>query len=86
MKLGMAYLPEDRKAEGIIADLSVRENIIIAMQAKKGMFHPMSRKEMAREAADEYMICCRSRQQAVKLRSRVFPVATSRKLSLDAGF
>ena len=32
MKLGMAYLPEDRKAEGIIADLSVRENIIIAMQ------------------------------------------------------
>ena len=41
MKLGMAYLPEDRKAEGIIADLSVRENIIIAMQAKKGMFHPI---------------------------------------------
>ena len=35
MKLGMAYLPEDRKAEGIIADLSVRENIIIALQAKK---------------------------------------------------
>ena len=34
MKLGMAYLPEDRKAEGIIADLSVRENIIIALQAK----------------------------------------------------
>lgn len=54
MKLGMAYLPEDRKAEGIIADLSVRENIIIAMQAKKGMFHPMSRKEME-EAADKYI-------------------------------
>ncbi len=28
MKLGMAYLPEDRKKDGIIADLSVRENII----------------------------------------------------------
>ena len=41
MKLGMAYLPEDRKAEGIIADLSVRENIIIALQAKRGMFHPL---------------------------------------------
>ena len=54
MKLGMAYLAEDRKAEGIIADLSVRENIIIAMQAKKGMFHPMSRKEME-EAADKYI-------------------------------
>ena len=46
MKLGMAYLPEDRKAEGIIADLSVRENIIIALQAKRGMFHPLSKKEM----------------------------------------
>ena len=54
MKLGMAYLPEDRKAEGIIADLSVRENIIIALQAKRGMFHPLSRKEMD-EAADKYI-------------------------------
>lgn len=54
MKLGMAYLPEDRKAEGIIADLSVRENIIIALQAKKGMFHPLSKKEME-EAADKYI-------------------------------
>ena len=51
MKLGMAYLPEDRKKDGIIADLSVRENIIIAMQAKKGMFRLMSRKEME-DAAD----------------------------------
>lgn len=54
MKLGMAYLPEDRKKEGIIADLSVRENIIIALQAKRGMLKPMSRKEME-EAADKYI-------------------------------
>jgi monosaccharide-transporting ATPase len=54
MKLGMAYLPEDRKKDGIIADLSVKENIIIAMQAKKGMFRLMSRKEM--EDAAERMI------------------------------
>lgn len=54
MKLGMAYLPEDRKKDGIIADLSVRENIIIALQAKRGMLHPMSRKEME-EAADKYI-------------------------------
>ncbi len=54
MKLGMAYLPEDRKRDGIIADLSVRENIIIALQAKRGMFKPMSRKEME-EAADKYI-------------------------------
>ncbi len=54
MKLGMAYLPEDRKKDGIIADLSVRENIILALQAKKGMFHLMSHKEME-EAADKYI-------------------------------
>ena len=54
MKAGIGYLPEDRKRDGIIADLSVRENIILALQVKKGFFHPMSRKEM--EAfADEYI-------------------------------
>lgn len=54
MKLGMAYLPEDRKKDGILGDLSVRENIIIALQAKRGMFKPMSKKEME-EAADKYI-------------------------------
>ncbi len=85
MKLGMAYLPEDRKAEGIIADLSVRENIIIALQAKKGMFHPLSRKEME-EAADKYIEMLQIKQRAARLLSRVFPVVISRKLSLAAGF
>ncbi len=54
MKNNMAYLPEDRKRDGVIADLSVRENIILALQAKRGMFHLMSRKEME-EAADRYI-------------------------------
>ena len=52
MKAGMAYLPEDRKKDGILADLSVRENIIIALQAKRGMFHPMKRKEMGDAATN----------------------------------
>jgi simple sugar transport system ATP-binding protein len=54
MKAGMAYLPEDRKKDGILADLSVRENIIIAMQAKKGICKLMSRKEME-DAADNFI-------------------------------
>ena len=33
---GVALCPEDRKAEGIVADLTVRENIILAMQASRG--------------------------------------------------
>ena len=68
MKLGMAYLPEDRKKDGIIADLSVRENIIIALQAKRGMFRPMSRKEMD-EAADKYI-----EMLQVKTASRETPI------------
>ena len=68
MKLGMAYLPEDRKKEGIIADLSVRENIIIALQAKKGMFHLISRKEQE-EMADKYI-----EMLQVKTASRETPI------------
>lgn len=51
---GMALLPENRKEEGIIADLSVRENIILALQAKRGMFKLMSQKEQE-NFADEYI-------------------------------
>ncbi|MCL1811977.1 MAG: sugar ABC transporter ATP-binding protein [Treponema sp.] len=54
MKQGMAYLPEDRKVDGVIADLSVRENIIIAMQSKRGIFKRLSRKDMEK-FADEYI-------------------------------
>ncbi len=42
MNLGMGLLPDDRKAEGIIGDLSVRENIILALQAKRGTFNQLS--------------------------------------------
>lgn len=54
MNLGMGLLPDDRKAEGIIGDLSVRENIILAMQAKLGIFKkiPMSKQI---EIADKYI-------------------------------
>ncbi len=45
MHLGMGLLPDDRKAEGIISDLSIRENIILALQAKRGIFRllPMNK-------------------------------------------
>lgn len=54
MNLGMGLLPDDRKAEGIIGDLSVRENIILAMQAKRGMFRQISRAQQEK-IADEYI-------------------------------
>ena len=54
MKLGMAYLPENRKDEGIIADLSVRENLIIALQAKQGIFKLIPNKKQE-EFVDKYI-------------------------------
>lgn len=35
MMSGLGFCPEDRKTEGIVADLSIRENIILALQAKR---------------------------------------------------
>ncbi len=54
MKNGIGYLPEDRKGDGIIADLSVRENLILAQQVLRGFFKPYSKAEAAK-IADEYI-------------------------------
>ncbi|MCR4763803.1 MAG: sugar ABC transporter ATP-binding protein [Lachnospiraceae bacterium] len=54
MKCGIAYLPEDRKVDGIVGDLSVRENIILALQVLTGFFKPFSRAK-ANAFADEYI-------------------------------
>ncbi len=54
MKAGMGFLPENRKEEGVIADLSVRENIIIALQAKRGMFRLLTQREQEK-ITDEYI-------------------------------
>ena len=54
MKNGIGYLPEDRKVDGIVADLSVKENIILALQVMKGFFRPFSKAE-AESFAEEYI-------------------------------
>lgn len=38
LRNGIALCPEDRKAEGIVGDLTIRENIILALQARYGWF------------------------------------------------
>ncbi len=54
MKQGIGYLPEDRKGDGIIPELSVRDNVILALQVMKGFFKPFSRKQ-AEAFADQYI-------------------------------
>lgn len=50
----IAFCPENRKTEGIIGDMSIRNNIVLALQVKKGLFHKISKKE-AEALADEYI-------------------------------
>ena len=51
---GVALSPEDRKAEGILDDLTVRENIVLAVQAGRGWLRYLS--PAAQYAiADEYI-------------------------------
>ncbi|WGD32317.1 sugar ABC transporter ATP-binding protein [Ancylobacter sp. WKF20] len=51
MRLGFGYCPEERKTEGIVAELSVRENIVLALQAQRGILRPLSRREQDEIAA-----------------------------------
>jgi simple sugar transport system ATP-binding protein len=36
VRLDIGFCPEDRKAEGLIPELTVRENIVLALQVKRG--------------------------------------------------
>ncbi|CAG9266582.1 galactofuranose ABC transporter putative ATP binding subunit [Paraburkholderia unamae] len=65
---GMAYCPEDRKKEGIVADLSIRENIVLALQAQLGWWR-MIRRSRQRELANEYI-----EQLGIKARDAEQPI------------
>ncbi len=45
LKQHIAYSTENRRDEGIVGDLTVRENIILALQAIRGWTKPIPRKE-----------------------------------------
>ena len=51
---GLALCPEERKTDGIVAELSVRENIVLALQARMGMGKFLSRAEQT-AIADRYV-------------------------------
>ena len=54
IKAGMGFLPDDRKADGCIADLSVRENIILALQSRQGIFRTLPKAKQD-ELADQFI-------------------------------
>lgn len=52
--LGIGFCSEDRKSEGIIPTLSVRENMLLAMQAKVGVLRKIPAAKQ-KELADHYI-------------------------------
>jgi simple sugar transport system ATP-binding protein len=74
MMAGIGFCSEDRKSEGIFAELTVRENIILALQARTGVFKYIApRKQL--EIADEM----------IKSLGIVTPNANSRAGQLSGG-
>jgi len=54
LKIGIALCPEDRKDQGIVGDLTIRENIILALQARFGWFKFLGTQKQY-EIADKYI-------------------------------
>ncbi len=50
VRLDIGFCPEDRKAEGLIPELTIRENIVLALQAKRGWLGRLSHDEQERIA------------------------------------
>ncbi|TJZ79843.1 sugar ABC transporter ATP-binding protein [Paracoccus hibiscisoli] len=65
---GFGFAPEDRKTDGIVADLSIRENIILGLQARRGWARPIPRAEQNR-LADDYI-----RQLDIRTSGREKPI------------
>jgi ribose transport system ATP-binding protein len=68
IKAGIAFLPEDRKAEGIIPDLSVRENIVAAAMPR------LSRAGLVSEKAQDDLVERFMRRLGIKAASPHQPV------------
>jgi simple sugar transport system ATP-binding protein len=49
---GFGFCPEDRKHDGLILGLSVRENLILALQCRRGWWRQLSRAEQDRLAGE----------------------------------
>lgn len=55
IRLGFGFCPEDRKHDGLILELSVRENIVLALQSRRGWWKRIGSDEqdrLAREMID----------------------------------
>jgi simple sugar transport system ATP-binding protein len=71
---GMGFCSEDRKTEGVFGELTVRENIVLALQAKRGMLRFIPQKKQL-EIADKLI-------EALRIKT---PSAESAAFQLSGG-
>ncbi len=69
VRAGLAFCPEERKVDGIVAELSVRENIVLALQARRGVWRYLSRPAQ-RVLAERFI-----RQLGIKTADAETPIA-----------
>ena len=72
IRLKFGFCPEDRKLAGIVPNLSVRENILLALQANQGWMKYVSKPKQI-ELADKFVLALNiktpNREQPVRLLS-----------------
>ena len=51
LRRGFGFTPEDRKAQAILPNLSVRENLVVALQVRRGLWRRVPRAEQDRLVA-----------------------------------
>ncbi|MBB4066575.1 sugar ABC transporter ATP-binding protein [Gellertiella hungarica] len=79
--LGFGFCPEDRKLDGIFGDLSVRENIVMAMQARLGWFRALTRDEQM-EIAGNYIEALDIRTASAELPVKLLSGGNQQKVIL----
>ena len=52
VRMDIGFCPEDRKAEGLISELTVRENIVLALQVKRGWWRRLPHAEQEKVAQE----------------------------------
>ena len=81
VSLGFGFCPEDRKADGIFGELSVRENIVIAMQAKLGWLRALTRDEQL-EIAGQFIEALDIRTASAELPVKLLSGGNQQKVIL----
>jgi galactofuranose transport system ATP-binding protein len=79
--LGFGFCPEDRKNDGIVGDLTVRENIMLAVQARRGWTRPLSLREQ-RELADKFVKALDIRAASIELPVKLLSGGNQQKIVL----